>query len=86
VPTISRFYGIVIGMFFDEHAPPHFHVKYAEYEASIDIRNFSVLRGKLPPKALSLVVEWAALHQKELMADWVLAAKHDDLKPIEPLR
>ena len=57
MPTISRFYGIAIGMFFDEHAPPHFHAKYAEYEASIDIRNFSLLRGKLPPKALSLVVD-----------------------------
>ena len=86
MPTISRFYGIVIGMFFDEHAPPHFHVKYAEYEASIDIRNFSVLRGKLPPKALSLVVEWASLHQEELLEDWELAERHKDLKAIDPLR
>lgn len=73
-------------MFFDEHAPPHFHVKYAEHEASIDVRNFSVLRGKLPPKALALVVEWAAQHQEELIANWELAEKHEDLKPIEPLR
>ena len=86
MPTISRFYGIVIGMFFDEHAPPHFHAQYAEFEASIDIRNFSVLRGKLPPKALSLVVEWAAQHQEELMADWKLAEEHGDLKSIDPLR
>ncbi len=86
MPTLSRFYGIVIGMFFDEHAPPHFHARYAEYEASIDIRNFSVLRGSLPPKALSLVVEWAAIHQKELMADWDLAMKHEELRSIDPLR
>jgi len=72
-------------MFFDEHAPPHFHAKYAEYEASIDIRSFSVLRGKLPPKALSLVMEWAAQHQDELMEDWALAERHGELKPIEPL-
>jgi hypothetical protein len=73
-------------MFFDEHAPPHFHAKYAEYEASIDIRNFSVMRGKLPPKALSLVVEWAATHQDELLEDWELAVQHGDLHPIDPLK
>lgn len=72
-------------MFFDEHAPPHFHAKYGEFRASIDIRNFSVMRGKLPPKALSLVVEWASLHQDELMADWDRATRHEDLQPIEPL-
>ena len=86
MPTISRFYGIVIGMFFDEHEPPHFHAKYAEYEASSDIRNFSLLRGKLPPKALSLVVEWAATHQQELLEDWELAMQHGDLHPIDPLK
>jgi len=73
-------------MFFDDHAPPHFHVKYGEFQASIGIRDFSVLRGELPPKALSLVVEWAAMHQEELMADWVLAEQHGELKPIDPLR
>jgi len=86
MPTISRFYGIVIGMFFDEHAPPHFHAKYAEHEASIDIRNLTVLRGSLPPKALSLVMEWAATHQDELMADWDMAMKHGELQAIEPLK
>ena len=86
MPTISRFYGILIGMFFDEHAPPHFHAKYAEHEATIDIRNFSVLRGKLPPKALVLVIEWAAQHQDELLEDWQLAEQHGDLKPIDPLK
>ncbi len=73
-------------MFFNEHAPPHFHVKYAEFEAAIDIRNFSVLRGNLPPKALALVVEWAAQHQEELMEDWKLAEMHGDLRAIEPLK
>ena len=73
-------------MFFDEHGPPHFHVKYAGYEASIDIRSFAVLRGKLPPKALALVVEWASLHQEELMENWEPAGRHGDLKPIDPLR
>lgn len=85
MPTISRFYGILIGMFYDEHAPPHFHAKYGEYHASIGIRDLSVLSGRLPPKALSLIVEWAAQHQDELMADWAVAEQHGTLKPIQPL-
>jgi hypothetical protein len=72
-------------MFFDEHAPPHFHAKYGEYQASIGIRDLSVLSGRLPPKALALVVEWATQHQDELMADWLLAEQHGTLKPIQPL-
>jgi hypothetical protein len=73
-------------MFFDEHAPPHFHAKYAEYEASIEIQTLSLLRGQLPPKALSLVVEWAALHQDELLSDWELAELRTELNPIAPLK
>jgi hypothetical protein len=73
-------------MFFDEHAPPHFHAKYAEYEASIDIKKLSLLRGKLPPKALSLVMEWAELHQDELLPDWELAELRTELNPIAPLK
>lgn len=86
MPTISRFYGILIGMFFDEHAPPHFHARYGEYEASISIRDLSVTKGRLPPKALSLVVEWARLHEDELLSEWDRAMRHQDLEPIEPLR
>jgi hypothetical protein len=61
VPTISVFYGIVIQMFWRDHAPPHFHALYAEYEALIDLRNFSVIRGSLPGRAMALVLEWLTI-------------------------
>ena len=59
MPTISMFYGIVIRMFFDEHAPPHFHAQYGEFKASIDIRSLSLIEGELPRRALVLVLDWA---------------------------
>lgn len=70
MPTISMFYGISIMMFYDEHNPPHFHAKYNEFKASIRISDLAIMNGSLPPKALGLVVEWASLHQKELMQNW----------------
>jgi hypothetical protein len=57
MPTISAFYGIVIQMFFRDHAPPHFHVKYAEHKAIIDIQNLSLMEGHLPRRALNLVLD-----------------------------
>jgi len=69
MPEISRFYGIIIAIFYDEHNPPHFHARYGEYKAAIKIENFSILKGKLPPKALGLVMEWASLHKDELLHD-----------------
>lgn len=67
MPEISRFLGIVIYMFFREYNPPHFHVEYNEFKASVNIESLGVVDGKLPPKVLSLVVEWAGMHQPELM-------------------
>lgn len=72
MPTISQFFGIVIQMFWREHAPPHFHALYGEYEALIDIRTLDVIRGGLPRRAQALVLEWAALYRAELMEDWNL--------------
>ena len=66
MPEISRFYGIIIYMYLMNHNPPHFHVKYKNFEAIISIENFAVLNGKLLSKALGLVVEWASIHQTEL--------------------
>lgn len=85
MPEISRFYGIVIGMFYNDHDPPHFHVRYNEFKASVAIRNFELLDGRLPPKVLGMVVEWAAAHQSELMADWALAVDQQQVEKIEPL-
>ena len=70
VPTISRFYGIVIRMYFADHAPPHFHAVYAGEEAVIAITTLEVLRGALPDRALRMVREWASMHRDELAANW----------------
>jgi len=68
MPEISRFFGIVIKMFFDDHNPPHFHAEYGADLALIDIRSLCVFAGQLPPRALGLVIEWATLHRQELSA------------------
>lgn len=86
MPTISVFYGIVIRMFFDEHAPPHFHAQYAEFKTSINIRTLEVIDGKLPRRALELVLDWAELHQTELINDWDLCQQQQPPNKIEPLQ
>ena len=85
MPTISAFYGILIQMFFRDHAPPHFHVKYAEHKAIIDIQDLSLIEGELPRRALNLVLDWAELHQAELIADWDLCQNMEQPLPIPPL-
>ena len=70
MPEISRFLGIVIYMYFNEHNPPHFHVEYNEYKASILIDSLGIMEGKLPPRVFSLAVEWASEHQEELLGNW----------------
>lgn len=85
MPTLSQFFGIVIQMFWREHAPPHFHALYAEHEALIDIRTLDVIGGKLPRRAMALVLEWAALHRVELMEDWDLCQAKQMPKKIFPL-
>ncbi len=85
MPEISRFYGIIIRMYFNDHDPPHFHAFYSGYEALININSLAVFAGKLPPRALGLVAEWAALHQAELLRDWNLAREMEPLERIEPL-
>jgi len=85
MPTICRFYGLLIQKYFDDHNPPHFHVIYNDYKAAIAILDFSVLEGDLPPKALGLVMEWARIHKGQLMADWNLAKAKQPLSEIEPL-
>jgi len=81
----GRFFGIVIRMYYNDHAPPHFHVRYADQKALIAIDTLALLKGQLSPRALGLVTEWAALHRAELMEDWNRARAEMDLKPIAPL-
>lgn len=85
MPEISRFFGIVIAMFYNDHSPPHFHARYGEQHAVIGIESLALLEGRLPPRAMGLVMEWAALHQAELTEDWKLARDQVALRPIAPL-
>lgn len=85
MPEISRFYGIVIRMYFNDHNPPHFHAIYGGEQAQIDIQSFSVIGGQLSQRALGLVIEWAAQHQDELFEDWEKARQMQPLLRIEPL-
>lgn len=72
-------------MFWRDHAPPHFHALYAEYEAQIDIRALEIIEGKLPNRALVLVLEWAAQHRGALMEDWNLCEAMQRPNKIQPL-
>ena len=85
MPEISRFFGIVIAMFYNDHPPPHFHMRYGSERAIVEIDTLSVLEGSLAPRALGLAVEWAAQHQEELRANWEAARSHAPLNRIEPL-
>ncbi len=86
MPRISVFYGIAIWMYWNEgaHARPHFHARYQDQAASIDLAG-EVIAGSLPPRALTLVTEWAALHRDELLTNWERARRNEPLEPIEPL-
>ena len=86
MPEISRFYGIVIRMFYDDHNPPHFHAQYGEQEAVVEIASLAVIAGYLSPRARGLVVEWAVLHQDELRVNWTRAEARERPARIEPLR
>jgi hypothetical protein len=86
MPTISLFYGILIQMFWQDHAPPPFHVRYGEHRASIDIGTLEVIRGNLPRRALVLVLEWAQEHRIELMENWDLCEHRQTPKEIAPLK
>ena len=84
MPVISRFLGIVIAMFWDDHTPPHFHAKYGEYEITVNILT-GVVEGTFPRRALRHVIEWYELHNDELLEDWELCRKSEMPKPIQPL-
>lgn len=82
MPEISRFYGIVVYMFFVDHNPPHFKVKYGEFEANIMISNGGLLDGDLPLSKLKLVTAWAEIHKSELLRMW----ESKEFRKIEPLK
>ena len=84
MPVISRFFGIVVYIFWRDHAPPHFHAKYQDNEVTIDIETGEVT-GQMPSRALRMLEEWRQMHKNELLEDWHLAETKQSLKRIEPL-
>lgn len=85
MPEISRFYGIVIKMYYNNHAPPHFHAEYGRVEMLVGIDTLAVIAGKLPPRATGLVIEWAAQHASELQTAWNQARGMNPIDRIDPL-
>ena len=84
MPEISRFLGIIVTMWYDDHSPPHFQARYAEYEVAVAIES-SIFYGQFPKRAQSLLAEWLEMHREELLDDWRLAGEDKPLHPIPPL-
>ncbi|MCH8046653.1 MAG: DUF4160 domain-containing protein [Planctomycetes bacterium] len=85
MPEISRFYGIVIKMYYNDHNPPHFHAEYGDANLVVSIESLAVIEGRLPRRATGMVMEWAAQHQTELRNAWDQARNMDPLDRVDPL-
>jgi hypothetical protein len=85
MPEISRFLGVVIYMYYNDHGPPHVHARYGNFEARFDIRTSEILSGDIPLRARQHVLEWIELHRRELTSLWHLAQERKPLPRIEPL-
>ena len=86
MPTKSMFRGIKVYINWADHMPPHFHAKYGGDEVIVSINELEVIEGDMPNKQLKMLLGWAAFHQEELVENWELARKKQDLFAIEPLR
>ena len=84
MPILSRFFGITIAMYYQDHQPPHFHARYGAYEALVEIDSGQV-EGQMPGRALQMVLEWRTLHMAALQANWKCCMRHEALQPIPPL-
>jgi hypothetical protein len=85
MPEISRFLGIIIYIYYNDHNPPHFHAHYGKNKAIFSIEDLSIIEGKLPTRVVSIILEWAFLHRNELKKDWELAKRKRPLNKIKPL-
>ena len=85
MPEVSRFYGIVIQIYFADHNPPHFHAFYGGESVEFDIHRLAVMAGHIAPRALGMVFEWATLHQAELLTLFDLAQQNQPIHKIDPL-
>ena len=86
MPRICEFYGVVVYMYYNDHEPPHFHVRYGGYHAKVGIDQVHVIDGQLPPRTSRMVLEWAAEHQPELRENWRLARAKRALSLVNPVR
>ena len=86
MPEVSRFYGIIIRMYVDEHNPSHFHAYYGNYTAAFDIKTGNVSYGKLPRKQTALITAWTLIHQKELLKNWNELMSGGESNKIAPLK
>ena len=85
MPEISRFFGIIVAMYYNDHGPPHFHARYGDSVVRIAIEDGRVLSGEFPRRATGLVLEWLELHRDELREVWLLAKQRKPLMKITPL-
>jgi hypothetical protein len=85
MPEVCQFLGIVIFMYWDDHAPPHFHARYGEHEAKLLISPVALLAGRLPPRVLALIVEWTSRHEAELLDNWTRCQRKQPLVRVPPL-
>jgi hypothetical protein len=84
MPEISRFYGIIIYMFYNDHQPPHFHAKYQEFDILIEIET-GIVKGQMPKRALKLIFDWLEEHKADLMINWQNSINREPLNKIQPL-
>jgi len=85
MPEISRFFGIVIAIYYKEHGVPHFHAKYSGQTGVFSIVDLKLIEGRLPKRVVALVLEWAFEHRSELLENWQRAVAQEPLQPIAPL-
>ncbi len=82
MPEVTRFYGIIIKVFFGDHPPPHFHAIYGEYNALISIESLEIIEGDLPNRAQKMVIDWAQMYQEDLLAMW----ETQEFRKLPPLK
>ena len=84
MPVISRFYGIVVFMNYNDHSPPHFHARYQDEEISVEIET-GIVEGRMSRRSLRMIFDWSDMHQVELLRNWELARQREPLRQITPL-
>jgi ABC-type bacteriocin/lantibiotic exporter with double-glycine peptidase domain len=84
MPTISRFFGIVIFMNYNDHLPPHFHARYQDQEVTVEIET-GLVQGRMSRRELRMILEWSEMYQRELMINWERARTRQSLQSVPPL-